>query len=106
MAKKRFTEIRLGALTARLEEEMTRYNTFMDGNIQLFQAGKRTARETLRSHRFCVTHFLRLERNYHRAIQAANRIDRCEEDQNRHEATETYAGLIKAFNAYCEFFGN
>lgn len=104
MAKTRFTEIRLGAITRKLEFEMWYVLSQMSNNIKKFEAGERTARETLMRHRTFVELFLRHNRNYCRAVQAANRIDRCESDTERHYRTTDWSNAIAKFDSLCEFF--
>jgi hypothetical protein len=104
MAKTRFTEIRLGAITRKLEFEMWYVLSQMSSNIKKFEAGERTARETRMRHRAFVELFLRHDRNYLRAVQAANRIDRCEKQEERHYRTSDCCNAIAKFYALCEFF--
>ena len=104
MAKTRFTEIRLGAITRKLEFEMWYVLQQMGGNIKRFESGERTARETRMRHRTYVELFLRHDRNYLRAVRAANRIDRCENEAHRHYRSEDSGNALCKFYALCEFF--
>lgn len=104
MAKTRFTEIRLGAITRKLEFEMWYVLNQMSNNIKKFEAGERTARETLMRHRTFVELFLRHDRNLLRAIKAANRIDRCESETERHNRSKDSCDALCKFYALCEFF--
>lgn len=104
MAKTRFTEIRLRAITIRLESEMWYVLNQMSSNIKKFEAGERPARETLSRHRTYVELFLRQDRYYLKAVRAANRIDRCEQDSERHYVTDGHCRAIREFQTLCEFF--
>lgn len=104
MAKTRFTEIRLERITRKLEFEMWYVLQQISSNIKKYEAGERTARETLSRHRQLTELFLRHNRNYCRAVQAANRIDRCEDQTERHYRTNDWSCAIKKFNDLCEFF--
>ena len=104
MAKTRFTEIRLERITRKLEFEMWYVLNQMSNNIKKFEAGERPARETLKKHTQYHELFLSHDRNYLRAVRAANRIDRCEAETERyHRSRDTYDELCK-FYALCEFF--
>lgn len=63
MAKTRFTEIRLEAITRKLEFEMWCVLNQMSSNIKKFEAGERPARETRMRHRTFVELFLRHDRS-------------------------------------------
>jgi hypothetical protein len=104
MAKTRFTEIRLGAITRKLEFEMWYVLSQMSNNIKKFEAGERPARETLMRQRTFVELFLRHDRNLLRAIKAANRIDRCENEADRHYRSKDSCDALCKFYALCEFF--
>lgn len=104
MAKTEFTEIRLGAITRKLEYAMWVELQMISNNIDKFKAGDRTPRETLKTHRLLVELFLRHERNYRRAVRAANRIDGCEEESERHYASGDYTRSIHRLHSLCEFF--
>lgn len=104
MAKTRFTEIRLGAITRKLEFEMWYVLSQMSNNIKKFEAGERPARETLSRHRTFAELFLRHDRNLLRAIKAANRIDRCESETERHYRSKDSCDALCKFYALCEFF--
>ena len=104
MAKTEFTEIRLGAITRKLEYAMWVELQMMSNNIDKFKAGDRTARETMKTHRLYVELFLRHERNYHRAVSAANRIDGCEGEAEQHYASGDYTKSVYKFMQLCEFF--
>lgn len=104
MAKTRFTEIRLGAITRKLEPEMWCILNQMSSNIKRFEDGERPAKETLSRHRTLAELFLRHNKNYCRAVQAANRIDRCEDQTERHYRTTNWGSAIAKFNSLCEFF--
>lgn len=104
MAKTRFTEIRLGAITRKLEFEMWYVLSQMSSNIKKFEAGERPARETRMRHRTFVELFLRHDRNYLRAVRAANRIDRCESETERHYRSSDSCNALCKFYALCEFF--
>lgn len=104
MAKTRFTEIRLRAITVRLESEMWCVLEQMSENIDKFEAGERPARETLSRHRTYVERFLRQDWYYLEAVRAANRIDGCEQDGERHYVTDGHLRAIREFQTLCEFF--
>ena len=104
MAKTRFTEIRLERITQKLEFEMCYVLEQMRSNIEKFEAGERTARETLARHRTFVELFLQHDRNLLRAISAANRIDRCESDAERHYRSNGSCEALSWFYELCEFF--
>lgn len=104
MAKTRFTEIRLGTITRKLEFEMWYVLNQMSNNIKKFEAGERPAREALMRHRTFVELFLRHDRNYLRAVRAANRIDRCENEADRHYRSKDSGNALCKFYALCEFF--
>lgn len=104
MAKTRFTEIRLERITRKLEPEMWYVLKQMSSNIEKFEAGERTAKETLMRHRNYREVFLQHERNLLRAIKAANRIDRCESEAERHYRSNGSCDALSKFNSLCEFF--
>ena len=104
MAKTRFTEIRLGEITRKLEFEMWYVLQQMSNNIKRFEAGERPARETRMRQRTFVELFLRHDRNLLRAIKAANRIDRCESETERHYRSKDSCDALCKFYALCEFF--
>ena len=104
MAKTRFTEIRLERITRKLESEMWHVLRQMSGNIEKFEAGERPARETLARHRTFVELFLQHNRNLLRAINAANRIDRCEDEAERHYVSNSAYDSLCKFRSLCEFF--
>lgn len=104
MAKTRFTEIRLERITRKLESEMWHVLRQMSGNIEKFEAGERPARETRMRHRTFVESFLQHDRNLLRAINAANRIDRCENETERHFRSNDSCDALCKFNSLCEFF--
>lgn len=104
MAKTRFTEIRLGAITRKLEFDMWCSLQRISSNIRKFESGERTARETRMRHRTYVELFLRHHRNYLRAIRAANRIDRCEGQTERHYLSKESCDALCKFYALCAFF--
>lgn len=104
MAKTRFTEIRLGAITRKLEYEMWLTLSQIDSNIKKFEEGERPARETLKRHRQYVNDFLWADRNYHRAVTAANRMDGCAGCKESHEVSPDYCRALDDLYKYCEFF--
>lgn len=104
MAKTRFTEVRLRAITVRLESEMWCVLEQMSENIELFETGERTKKEVLSKHRTYVERFLRQEWYYLKAVRAANRIDGCEQDKERHYVTDGYLRAIRELQTLCEFF--
>ncbi len=105
MAKTKFTEARLGAITRKLEFEMWAILQAMVNNQREFEEGKRTAREARMRHRKNVELFLRHDRDYLRAVNAANRIDRCEQDENRYYRSKDSCDALYKFYAICEYFG-
>lgn len=104
MAKTRFTEIRLGAITRKLEFEMWYVLNQMSNNIKKFEAGERTARETRMRHRTLCDLFLQHDRNLLREIRAANRIDRCESETERYYRSKDSCDALCKFCTLCEFF--
>lgn len=104
MAKTRFTEIRLERITRNLEFEMCYVLEQMSSNIEKFEAGERPARETRMRHRTLVELFLQHNRNLIRAINAANRIDRCESEAERHYRSNKSCEALSWFYELCEFF--
>ena len=104
MAKTRFTEIRLERITRKLEHEMWYVLKQMSSNIEKFEAGERTAKETLMRHRTLVESFLQHDRNLLRAIHAANRIDGCENEAERYYRSNGSCDALCKFNSLCEFF--
>ena len=104
MAKTRFTEIRLERITQKLEFEMWYVLKQMSSNIEKFEHGERTAKDTLMQYRKHRELFLQHERNILRAIKAANRIDRCESDEERHYRSNGSCDALCKFNTLCEFF--
>ena len=104
MAKTRFTEIRLERITRNLEYEMCYVLEQMSSNIKKFEAGERPSRETRMRHRTFVESFLQHDRNLLRAINAANRIDGCESESERHDRSKCAFNALCKFNSLCEFF--
>lgn len=104
MAKTRFTEIRLERITRKLEPEMWYVLKQISSNIEKFEAGERPARETRMRHRTLVESFLRYDRNLLRAIHAANRIDGCESEAERHYRSNGACDAVFKFHSLCEFF--
>ena len=104
MAKTKFTEIRLERITKHLEFEMWCVLQEIANNQRKFERGERTARETLAKHRKSMELFLRHDRNYLRAIKAANRIDGCESETERHYRSKDSCDSLCKFYALCEFF--
>lgn len=104
MAKTEFTAIRLGAITRKLEYDMWLTLSQMKGNIDRFKAGERTARETLIRQRRYMENYLWADRNYHRAIKAANRMDGCAGCIESHDASSDYCRAMNDFYTLCEFF--
>jgi hypothetical protein len=105
MAKTKFTEARLEAITRKLEFEMWAILQAMVNNQCEFEAGKRPAREARMRHRKNVELFLRHNRDYLRAVRAANRIDRCEQDEKRHYCSKDSCDVLCKFYTLCEYFG-
>ena len=105
MAKTEFTAIRLGAITRKLEYEMWMTLSQMKSNIDKFKAGERTARETRMRHRRYVENYLWADRNYHRAVVAANHMDGCAGCKECHEVSSDYCVALDNLYKLCEFFG-
>lgn len=104
MAKTEFTAIRLGAIQKRLQYEMWLTLSQIQSNINKFKEGERTARETLSRHRKYVSDFLWADRNYHRAVAAANRMDGCAGCKESHEVSPDYCRALDDLYRFCEFF--
>ena len=104
MAKTEFIAIRLGAITRRLEYDILLTLSQIKSNIDKFKAGERTARETLSRHRRYIENYHWADRNYIRAVKAANRMDGCAGCKECHEVTADYCRAMDDLYKLCEFF--
>ena len=104
MAKTEFTAIRLGAIQRRLQYDMWMSLSQIKSNIDKFKEGERTARETLSRHRLYVENYLWADRNYLRAVEAANRMDGCAGCKECHEVSSDYSVALDNLYKLCEFF--